>query len=348
MSEEDQIVDAASVADELVTWAQVRQIDNDPYIKSVAEAIRTDNEINFWAEQDALKLLPSSPNVVGKKMIRFARLLAVIRNVLVFVPVAITWKAVADATSGFALFIEQNGAATVNFLEFWQNGYGILDPFWTIGNIANVDAAIIVAVIVVSLVSSSLNARGLDLNSDAEEVFENERISIGLGINRYLSSKKLASSESVNQSVLNSIDKLNASAKEMNKVAEVISSTSTQMEELLPGIEGLKASLEALLEGSSTRLESFMGQFETSLGSSSKDLLATISQMKQTVEELQKLVGTKVQDSLRRTSSGLTTVIDELETNSQQVKESSRVLQDELQSLHRKLGKLINNLEKDS
>ena len=349
MSDEELITSQArEIADEITGWAQLREVSNDPYITAVAEAIRTESDLNFWSQQDALQLLPSSAIGAGSKLMRLSRVMAALRNVLVFVPVAITWKAVADATNAFAEFIEDNGAATVNFLEFWQNGYGYLDPFWTIGNIANIDAAIIVGVIVVSLFSNSLYSRGLELNQKAGEIFENERISIGIGINRYLAGKRQATAESLNQSVIAAIDKLNISAKEMATVSRSIANASNQVENILPGIEKLKVSIENLLDHSEKQLEQFMGTFENSLSSSSKNLLSTISEMKVVMQEINLILGKDMKNAVTQTNSKLINMVDELEANSKEVKAGSRVLQDELQNLQRKLGRLITNLDKDS
>jgi hypothetical protein len=346
--EEQSDSQAQQIADEITNWAQLREISDDPYISAVAEAIRTQTDLNFWAQQDALQLLPSSAIAAGSKLMRLSRILAALRNVLVFVPVAITWKAVADATNAFAEFIEDNGAATVNFLEFWQNGYGYLDPFWTIGNIANIDAAIIVGVIVVSLFSNSLYSRGLEINQRSGELFENERISIGIGLNRYLSGKKQATAETLNQSVITAIEKLNVSAKEMAKVSQSIAMASDQVENILPGIEKLKSSIEVLLQHSEQQLTQFMSTFESSLTSSSADLITTISELKVVMQEINKLADNDMKNSLNKTSTQLTNMVDELESNSNEVKSSTRVLQDELQTLQRKLSRLITDLDKTS
>ena len=121
-----------SILKKLAIWATQRELLQDPYVLSVIKDITEDRNLGFWATQDPMQLMPNVDSNAGLKFMRYAKIFALIRNVLVFLPVAVTWKAVAEATTGFAEFVSVNSATPVNFLEFWQNGYGYLDEIWTI------------------------------------------------------------------------------------------------------------------------------------------------------------------------------------------------------------------------
>jgi hypothetical protein len=143
-----------------------------------------------------------------------------LRNILVFVPVALTWIAVSEATSAFGEYTAANKGAVVNFLEFWQNGYGVLDSEWTIGHIAFLDFAIISVVILLSLVVSFMEIQHKKILSGAVAKSENERLALGIKIHKYLNSKRVSTPEVVNANVSNSVRNLLATSKELAKVSK--------------------------------------------------------------------------------------------------------------------------------
>ena len=137
----------------LTVWATKEELLYDPYLNNLIKDITEDRNLSFWAEQDPMNLIPPVDSKKGFGLIRLSRFFSILRNTLVFLPVALTWKAVSDATAGFAAFTSQSQATPVNFLEFWQNGYGYISPFWTISNVALVDFWIILLVIGITLLA---------------------------------------------------------------------------------------------------------------------------------------------------------------------------------------------------
>jgi hypothetical protein len=168
-------------------WALKHSLLDDPYLVSVSRAIEKNDSLDFWSTIDPSKRLPRPTSQVGKNLILWARYLAIFRNILVFVPVAITWKAIAEATSAFSEFINNNSAAPVNFLEFWQNGYGLLDPIYRIGTVAEIDFWIIMLVIATTLISTTLQNMGRARDSKEQVVLDSERELISFEIHKFLS-----------------------------------------------------------------------------------------------------------------------------------------------------------------
>ena len=144
-----QAVDA--LATHIAQWISKYNLQNDPYLNGLLAAIEGKRDLHIWAELNPNDYLPHPDTDEGGAKERLVRLLTVIRNVLVFAPVALTWAAVSAATTGFSQYIEANGADVVNFLDFWQNGYGILHDEWKIGNVARLDFIIVVIVIALTL-----------------------------------------------------------------------------------------------------------------------------------------------------------------------------------------------------
>ena len=69
--------------------------------------------------------------------------------------------------------IDANINATVNFLQFWQDGYGILDEKWRIGTVAITDATLVFIVIGLTIAITYLSTRSKELNFQEEKFLHN-------------------------------------------------------------------------------------------------------------------------------------------------------------------------------
>jgi hypothetical protein len=147
----------------------------DPYLVLVNDALESGKNPQSLAILEPNQFLPSKSKTGPNSKTRLARLIAGIRNVLIFVPVALTWAAVGEATIAFNEFVQRNSGTPANFLQFWQDGYGILDPFWSIGNIATIDFYLVSTIIVLTGIVSVLQAFAQRERSDWTAEFEIER-----------------------------------------------------------------------------------------------------------------------------------------------------------------------------
>lgn len=196
------------LAELIADWAKRYEVTNDPYIVGLTNSLVESKDLAMWASIDPVAFLPH-PRLTSEDRIRaFYRRLNAIRNALVFAPVAITWLGVGQATKAFQQFIDQNATATVNFLEFWQNGYDYLGNEWRISNIALLDFTIVMAVIVMTIVSNNLMDRSekrLDLES---RELESERMDLALAIKEYLYTKATLTRATLNAGVATAIENL--------------------------------------------------------------------------------------------------------------------------------------------
>jgi hypothetical protein len=106
------------LAEKIRAFTSEHKVSNDPYLNGLLEAIDSKKNLHVWAELDPLDYLPHPEAKSGFAKARLVRIMTVIRNVLVFAPVALTWAAVSAATTGFSKYIAENGADVVNFLDF--------------------------------------------------------------------------------------------------------------------------------------------------------------------------------------------------------------------------------------
>ena len=196
------------LAEKLERWVSLRGVKNDPYLQQLIEALHQRKNLHVWAELKPIDFLPHPTSIVGIRQSNLVRLLTIIRNVLVFAPVALTWAAVGAATNGFAAYVKENGANVVNFLDFWQDGYGFLAPHWRIAEVARLDFLIILAVIGLTLYVSIVGHRVQSARAQEEILIDEERAAIALEIAHVLHDKRKITTVTMNQALAGSISRL--------------------------------------------------------------------------------------------------------------------------------------------
>ena len=202
-------VDRNRILAEIVQkWAKEHQVSDDAYIDGLTRALVENNNLAMWSSIDPLAMLPKPESKDQDYLFTIYRRINMLRNALVFAPVAFTWLAVGKATSAFQEFVEKNTTATVNFLEFWQNGYDVLGSEWQISKVATVDFIIVLAVIVLTLISNGLAEVARKKKFEADLRIDQERTELALAIKEYLFTKQTISRLTLNQGVASAIENL--------------------------------------------------------------------------------------------------------------------------------------------
>jgi hypothetical protein len=114
------------LANAIQSWSNQYGIKDDPYLSQLHQAVNTRKNLPMWASLDPLEYLPHAKVESNKQFHLVALVMAIVRNALVFLPVALTWFAISKATNAFATYTANNTLSVVNFLDFWENGYGVL------------------------------------------------------------------------------------------------------------------------------------------------------------------------------------------------------------------------------
>jgi len=212
------------LADSLDQWAGKHRVAQDPYVIRLAQSLRTRSNLSMWASLNPMEFLPNPEIHKMRSAETLVHFLSVIRNSIVFLPVALTWIAVSKATSAFSLYTSKNSIAVVNFLEFWQNGYGVLAKEWTIGRIAFLDFLLILLVIVLTLLTAYLSRRNQNNREDAIGELDHERTALALDISAYLFAKQAVTPLTMNanmatalRQLLNATDALDKSTRILEK-----------------------------------------------------------------------------------------------------------------------------------
>ena len=325
----------------LATWATQRNLLEDPFVLSLIKDITEDRNIGFWADQDPMQLLPEVETDAGINFMKYAKFFALLRNVLVFLPVALTWKAVSAATTGFAQFVSVNNAAPVNFLEFWQNGYGYLNKFWTIGAIAQIDFLIILLVIIITLVSNIVQNNGQKVNQIMNETLEKEKINIALEIKRYLFMVKPSSVETISDDILLSIEKFNQSSREFNKITGNIENLSDYLLKAVPQVQALQESMNKISISNNEGLEKVLASFTSQVSSGVGNLNSSLLELQKNIDNISNLISNALANSVSSMSS-------DIDNSNNVVKKSAKKLENELENLSSQINITTANLKAKS
>jgi hypothetical protein len=122
--------------------------------------------------------------------------------------------------------LKANGTDIVNFLDFWQNGYGVLGNEWKIANIALLDFLIIMVVIVLTLLASVFSRQVSELQILSEKETDRHRILLSVEIASYLFDKQKVTNVTMNQSLARAIDKLLNATDAIEATAKALEKTS--------------------------------------------------------------------------------------------------------------------------
>ena len=333
---------------------------DDPYIISIVESLTKGTDQSFWAEKDPYQFLPEPSSKKVARVLWIARSISIVRNVLIFAPVAITWLAISQATAAFNRYIQDNSGLPVNFLQFWQDGYGYLDPHWRLSEVAQLAFLIIALIALLSVLIGGGQTFGLARAERFEQKSELERKQLAIDISIYLKQyrqepRQLTEDEmkkttalvvQANNQALESLQKLQATLEQLERASSDASSAMSASGE----------SLNKLATGISTSFEAQNSKLEA-LGEAIDTLIQTLKAIPKAATEDSKQIALLI-DSLSAVVRGeLTEVInsatrsldsanEEIALSSSSLKNSTRSTQDQLEQLQRQIARSIKSLKK--
>ena len=208
--------------EDIDAWVARHQLVSNAYLDGLKNALSQNKNLPYWASLDPATSLPTKSEFLTKTAQRSFFYTQVLRNVLVFVPVALTWSAVSHASKAFGIFTTNNPNNVANFLQFWQNGYDVLPKEWTIGFIANLDFLLISLVILLTLVLSFLQKNLTLVNERGLQSFSFERDQLGYQISEFLFIKQRVTTVTVNAGINNSVQNLKSATETLRNVIEKI------------------------------------------------------------------------------------------------------------------------------
>ncbi len=212
--------------DALASWASKYKVLSDPYVAGLLAALEQRRNLSMWATLSPLEYLPQPTAHAGKSRLLFW--VTLLRNTLIFAPVALTWSAVGHATTAFGIYVGENTGSVINFLEFWQNGYGVLSQTWTIGHIATLDFIMIAMVIVLIAFLHFANERERLRFRKAEDLADTERMAIAISLHSYLFDKRSTSNVKMNENLATATQDLLRTSSSLEKTAKIIEKSTKE------------------------------------------------------------------------------------------------------------------------
>jgi len=316
----------------LDTWAAEWAVADDPYVQGLSRAIDEHRNITMWAALDPSEHLPDPEPKNGRLFAQLSQLLGFLRNVLVFVPVAITWWAISEATAGFGRYTTNHPGKDVNFLNFWQGGYGDGELeeklLWVIGSkiqeIAIMDFAIIAAVVALTMASSTLAVVSDHLSTRGERLSAIERSRMTLTLVEALDAKRSASPESIAGTIADVLNDLVDASREINAAA-------LQLENASGGVAGFSTQIDEL----STRIEVFS---QTMSQQVSDHLVQSIRGLEQSVDQLNNSVVGETARLINELVTGLGEISAQIEKTGVSVEFGTKSLRDDLDAIAQHRG----------
>ena len=223
------VPDHQVLANSLQSWAEQYQLGDDPYVAGLTAAVTNRKNLPMWASLDPLEYLPHAKVQSNPQLHLITLVMTIARNALVFLPVALTWYAISKATSAFATYTANNTLQVVNFLDFWENGYGVLSKTWSLSSVASLDFLIILLIIFLTVTITLIEKRTKRLRVAEISELDEDRIRLAISISTYLFGQQKVTNVTMNQSlakalrdILNSTESLDRTSKELNKTVKAI------------------------------------------------------------------------------------------------------------------------------
>lgn len=327
------------VKGDIERWAAENKQEDDPYVVALTSALGNRSNLTAFATSNPLDFLPD-PNVTSGLLIeRFSRVLAVMRNVLVFVPVLLTWMAIGKAAEAFSRYTEalESGnsetPAQANFLQFWQSGgvdtagFRPLGEEWRLTRIAGLDAALIGAVVALTLVSSAFGAVASRKRQSAHRRADAGRTKLAVSILEGLQADRSVDSESLEEALAFALNDLGQAARDVNIAAERLEVASAGVGSLTPKVSDL-----------TTEVGKLSDQFSSGVNASIQGLTTAVSSLGSSLDgDLQKFMT----DAL----AGLEDVVENFRKASAGIEFGTRQLRDDLEAIHQRLNDLSRGIK---
>jgi uncharacterized protein YukE len=357
VSNEPQV--AVELAGRLKSWSIRNQVQTDPYVRAIVDSLENGNNHSFWSSKDPYQFLPEASNKSIARVLWIARSISIVRNVLIFAPVAITWLAISEATAAFNNYILDNSGLPVNFLQFWQDGYGYLDPHWRLSEVAQLAFLIITFIAFLSVLVGGGQTFGLSRAERIERASDLERKQLALEISLYFQQFKevpKSATEDELRKTSSLMVKANTEAlSSLGKLQKVIDQLTQATSAAVVELNATTAELDNVAGGISISFESQQAKF-VALGEAMEALVITLralpaaateesKQVSKLIDALSSVVSGQLSEVLNSATNQLASANEEIALSSSSLKKSARSTQDQLEDLQRQIARSLKDMK---
>ena len=315
--------DLNALVSDIKKWADNNGVVDDPYVSQLVNDLNQRRRLTYWASINPLETLPSPGANAGGALRTASRVILLLRNIAVFVPVALTWLAINKATDAFGIYAEGQAGNQVNFLQFWQSGGNsgeLLSSFWRIQHIAFLDSVIIGFIILATLLAGALNGRANGVAQRRQKQADLSRTSLAIAIGRSLHGSRSASPESIGEA-------LGLALTDLSEAARNVAVATNRLESSTSAIDALKPRLESL----NKQISDLNRHFAT-------DVVNSVSTLSSSVGDLGTSLGKDIQQFIASITTGMIEINEEFARSSTLAQKGVEQLRKDLEEIHRRFG----------
>ncbi len=237
--------DRLGAADALKKWIDERSPANAHILAQLESDLRKNQRLNEWG-QFALEDLLRPPRRDAGRFIahKVAATVTFVRNLILFIPVAVTWFAIEGAAEEFASKLKRR--ETTTFLEVWLN-----DANLTLAETAFIDAGLIGLLIVCTLVAQSFEILADRSARKADESDERDFQSVLVSVGLFLHGFRSITPSALKSGLAEAVDNLRKSSEHLAAVSEKATDTLSEfaqvsVNQLEPAVRRIDAIVAAL------------------------------------------------------------------------------------------------------
>jgi hypothetical protein len=196
-------------------------------LENFTEDLRKARNVNLWAGVDYGRMLP----------LRFEKqvlvsVLTLVRNVLVFAPILLTWWALREASREFSRYVaqleSQGTEVQINFLKFWQD----MDGLSSFANVAGLDALLMAVLIGLTFLIGFIETA-----TQRPEKLRRQHESLMISLEKSLSGYRYMTVADINIALQGTLGSLRTSSQHIEKGTEALAVSTQQAFETLQGIK---------------------------------------------------------------------------------------------------------------
>ncbi len=313
--------DRLGAADALKKWIDERSPANAHILEQLEGDLRKNQRLNEWG-QFALEDLLRPPRRDASRFIthKIAAVVTFIRNLILFIPVAVTWFAIERAAVKFAGKLEMKVETT--FLEVWLNEADL-----TLAETAAIDAGLIGLLIILTLVAQSFEVFADRSARQADESDERDFQSVLVSVGLFLHGFRSITPSALKSGLAEAVDNLRKSSEHLAAVSEKATDTLSEfaqvsVNQLEPAVRRIDA-IVAALGGAATsheQMAKLVSGLQTHLGESLSLLTVRIDDLGDKLKGSLSENNSLLENSLR----GLLQEVDAVGRNLNQVAATAR------------------------
>lgn len=228
-------------------WALRNKVQDHPFLTGISEALENQSDLQFWSNYSMLAEFPNSLASEDFANNKYLNYFHQFRNVMVFAPIAFTWASISTVATNYAHFTKAHANINLNFLDFWENGYSVMNPIWKLSNVAIIDFFIILSIMISSIVIVIIENKNENNRLQYSEANDYERIKLALEIDRVLQKYRNPTSLSIKSDLKRAsadLQKITSNLQQSSKEIKTYSKSVQSYENLIKRIELIQRQLK--------------------------------------------------------------------------------------------------------